>query len=225
MNSESTYNNVRAGISDQYFFSVVITTFNRSELISRALNSLIAQTEPDWEAIIVDDGSTDDTHASIAHYLEKYPGILFKRQKHRGEPAAKNNGLKSASGKFVTFLDSDDEFDPRHLELRKTVLLQNPSVKFLYGGVKIIGDPWVPDRFNHQEKVNLNNCIIGGTFFIERSTALSLNGFTDIAYGTDAELYDRASDAAIPMMEISFPTYIYHHETVDSITNRLAAGL
>ncbi len=132
---------------------------------------------------------------------------------------------RSATGRYITFLDSDDEFKPHHLESRKTILLQNPSVKFLFGGTKILGSRYVPDRFNYSKTISLKNCVIGGTFFIERNTVLSLKGFRDLPVGADADLFERARKENIYMMEVSQPTYIYHHETQDSITNRLAAAL
>jgi glycosyltransferase involved in cell wall biosynthesis len=209
--------------SVHHFFSVVVTTYNRANIVSRALNSLIAQTEPDWEAIIVDDESTDDTYYQISPFLKTYPEILYIRQPHRGEAAAKNAGLRSARGTFITFLDSDDEFHPFHLESRKKILVNNPTVKFLYGGAKILGNQYVPDRYNNSKLVNLNDCVIGGTFFIDRNIAISLNGFNDILIGTDADLYDRVLNSGINMMKIIQPTYIYHHETEDSITNKMLA--
>jgi len=205
----------------QPFFSVIITTYNRAKLVTRALDSLIAQNEKDWEALIVDDGSTDDTFSLIRHYLEQYSGTKYICKSHSGFVAAKNTGLRSATGKFVTFLDSDDEFDPIHLETRKSILIENPSVKFLYGGVKILGTQYVPDRFNPTRKIDLADCIIGGSFFIERITAMALNGFSNIPLGDDADLFDRAKNAGVTMMEVREPTYIYHHETEDSITNKM----
>ncbi len=218
------HNKSQAAKTVPHFFSVIVATYNRANLISRALNSLISQTETDWEAIIVDDGSTDDTYYQILPYLKAYPHIKYKKQLHKGEAFAKNTGLCSANGRFITFLDSDDELNPLHLESRKIILMQNPSVKFLYGGAKIIGNQFVPDRFNNQKYINLIDCVIGGTFFIDRKIMISLNGFRDILIGTDADLYDRALKAGIPMMEINHPTYIYHHDTEDSITNKLLFG-
>lgn len=205
----------------QPFFSVIISTYNRSILITRALDSLIAQTEKDWEAIIVDDGSTDDTRSKILPYLMANPKILYIKQSNQGESAAKNRGIKAANGKFITFLDSDDEFQPSHLESRKAILLKNPDVQFLYGGAKISGNPYVPDRFDHRKKISLDNCIIGGTFFIEKSTAILLKGYNDILLGPDADFFDRAQKANVKIMKTSLPTYRYHHETEDSITNKL----
>lgn len=202
------------------FFSVIITTYNRANLISRALDSLIAQTETDWNAIIVDDESSDDTYCRVLPYLKVSPKIAYVRQPHNGESAAKNIGLWSATGRFITFLDSDDEYDSLHLETRKSVLLKNPSVEFLHGGAKILGNQFVPDRFNYKKMVNLNDCVIGGTFVIDRKLAISLNGFRDILIGPDADLYERAINEGAKMKKINDQTYVYHHDTADSITNK-----
>jgi glycosyltransferase involved in cell wall biosynthesis len=225
MKNKINQNNYQTVIPVTYYFSVIITTYNRENLILRALNSLIAQTESDWEAIIVDDESTDKTYDKIVPYIKAYSKIRYIRQSHMGEAAAKNRGMRSATGRFITFLDSDDEFDLRHLELRKAVLIENTSVKFLYGGVKIIGNHFVPDRFDYSKTIDLNDCIIGGTFFIERNIAISLNGFSDILIGTDADFLERAQNAGVKMMEITHPTYVYHHDTEDSITNKIYPGL
>lgn len=205
----------------QPFFSIVIATYNRSHLIKRALNSLISQVEMDWEAIIIDDESDDDTYSQVLPYLRSHNNIKYFRRVHGGEAMSKNEGIELSSGRFITFLDSDDEYDPIHLKSRKSILIQNPAVRFLYGGVKILGNQFVPDRSDPAKKIGLADCVIGGTFFVERNTIKSLNGFNQILLGPDADLFDRARLARIEMMETKLPTYIYHHDTVDSITNKL----
>lgn len=203
------------------FFSIIIATYNRAELLIRALNSLIVQTESDWEAIIVDDGSTDDTYSQVIPLIRSYSKLKYLYRSHEGEAITKNAGIWSATGKFITFLDSDDEYDPMHLESRKNILLKNPAVSFLYGGTTILGNQFVPDRFNSECEIHLNNCVIGGTFFIEKRVMVQLKGLRKILLGTDADLFDRAKKAGIVMKETNLPTYIYHHETEDSITNKL----
>ena len=205
----------------QPFFSIVVATFNRAQLLKRALRSLVAQTETDWEAILVDDGSTDGTYAEITSYLREFPKIKYFKKEHSGEAGTKNEGIGKAIGKYVTFLDSDDEYDPRHLESRKQILIQHPHVEFLHGGVQIIGNQYVPDRFDPSKTIDLRECVIGGSFFIARDTLFRLNGFRDIALGTDANLFDRAKEAGTNMMETRERTYIYRRETQDSITNRM----
>lgn len=209
----------------EIFFSVIVTTYNRAAVLPRALDSLISQTEKDWEAIVVDDGSYDDTDAIITPYRKSFSSIRYMRQSHTGEAISKNTGIMSSAGRFITFLDSDDEYDPVHLESRKSVLLKNPFLKFIYGGVKIIGNQYVPDRFVQSRKIHLKDCVIGGTFFIERNTAVSTGGLKNILLGTDADLFDRLRNSGIAMMEVTYPTYIYHHDSEDSITNMMLNAL
>lgn len=207
------------------FFTVIIAAYNRANLLPRALNSVIDQTEPDWEAIIIDDGSTDNTFQDIFPYLKLFPEIRYIRQPHKGRICSKNNGIKAASGRYITFLDSDDEYHPSHLGFRKSILLQDPEIIFLYGGAKIIGNQYVPDRFDVTKKIRLEKCVIGGTFFIERETALKMNGFREISFGADGDLYDRIRGAGVKTQEVTATTYVYHHETEDSVTNRMMACL
>ena len=211
----------RSNIISQPLFSVVIATFNRAELLKRALESLIRQTEKEWEAIIVDDGSTDDTHEQILPYLESFGGMKYFHKPHSGMVTSKNQGIALAGGKFITFLDSDDEYLPSHLEGRRRFLEDNPEVMFLYGGAKILGNPYVPDKNDPSARIHLSDCVIGGTFVVEREVLLSLGGFQQITLSCDFDLWKRAKKRKITMAEIKTPTYIYHHENPDSVTNRL----
>lgn len=203
------------------FFSIIITTYNRAHILKKTLDSLISQTEDDWEAIIVDDESTDDTYLQILPYLHLYPKIRYLLKDHSGEAMSKNAGVSLSSGQFISFLDSDDEYNPTHLESRKKILIQDPAIRFLYGGVKIIGNQYVPDRFDYEKRISLSECVIGGTFFIEKSLFVQLGGFRKILLGADADLFERAERVGISIKEIKMPTYIYHHENEDSITNML----
>ena len=207
---------------DLPFFSVIITSYNRAALLKRALDSLISQTEKDWEAIIIDDGSTDHTRFIMQSYLKRNRNIFYIPQKSMGATLSKNQGIFLSKGKFVTFLDSDDEYSPTHLETRKALLIKNSGVEFLYGGVKVIGSEYVPDRHNYQRMVHLSTCAIGGTFFIKRQVSLLLNGFTEMPLGSDGDFFDRAYNKGINMLKTELPTYIYHRETLNSITNNIS---
>ena len=77
----------------QPFFSIIITTYNRANVLTKALDSLLFQTEYDWEAIIVDDESADNTHLKILPYLTSHREIRYLRKAHSGEALSKNANL------------------------------------------------------------------------------------------------------------------------------------
>ena len=109
--------------------SVVIPTQNRRELISRAIDSVRAQTRPAGEIIVVDDGSTDDTARFVA---ETYPDVRVLRQENRGVSAARNAGIRAAEGELIAFLDSDDEWLPRKLERQIQAMETSPGALFCH---------------------------------------------------------------------------------------------
>lgn len=101
--------------------SVIIPTYNRARTIGRALNSVFTQTYGPLEVIVVDDGSTDGTVEALAAYGDK---IRVVRQSNQGPAAARNSGIKAASGEIITFLDDDDSWLPDKIE-RQVKLLQS----------------------------------------------------------------------------------------------------
>ena len=98
------------------FFSIVIPVYNRSLFIKEAINSIQNQTFKDWECIVVDDGSTDDSATVIKQLVEEDDRISYVYQKNAERSVARNNGIKNSKGNYICFLDSDDEFLPIHLE-------------------------------------------------------------------------------------------------------------
>jgi glycosyltransferase involved in cell wall biosynthesis len=95
-------------------FSVVIPAYNRANVLARTLKSVLEQTFQDFEIIVVDDGSSDDPKAVVETFAD--PRIRYLRQENRGGGAARNAGIDAARGRFIAFLDSDDEFLPHHLQ-------------------------------------------------------------------------------------------------------------
>jgi glycosyltransferase involved in cell wall biosynthesis len=93
--------------------SVVIPTYNRSELILAAVESVLSQTYTDYELIVIDDGSTDSTRERLRPYLDR---IRYFYQPNRGVSAARNAGVKAARGEWLSMLDSDDVWHPTKLE-------------------------------------------------------------------------------------------------------------
>jgi glycosyltransferase involved in cell wall biosynthesis len=206
------------------FFSVVVCTYNRADSVGAALDSLLAQTETDWECIIVDDGSTDDTAALLRTYTARSERFRLLYHSNRGQALSRNAGILASCGLFVTFLDSDDQYAPEHLSIRKQILCENTDVEFLYGGMDITGYPYVPDLENPGRMIHIGECIVAGTIVVRRNTAIQLGGFPNVAFGDDTAFYERAYQANIPIAQIDEPTYLYNRTRADSLCNLMADG-
>jgi len=154
------------------FFSVIICTFNRSIELQSAIESLLNQSEHDWEAIIVDDGSNDTTFRVAQAFCNEDRRIRYCYHSNKGVGLSKNTGILAASGMFITFLDSDDTYKVDHLQTRKEMLLSYPEIDLLHGGCEVNGDLFVADKNDPTTQIALDDCVIGGTFFIKKSTVV-----------------------------------------------------
>ncbi|MEY5049227.1 MAG: hypothetical protein RLZZ175_2586 [Bacteroidota bacterium] len=112
------------------FFSIIIPTYNRANLIAKTLDSILNQSFKYFEVVIVDDGSTDKTSEIIAPYISTQIRYIKKINAERG--ASRNVGINEAKGQFVTFIDSDDLMYANHLETAYNFLQNNPHTQF-YG--------------------------------------------------------------------------------------------
>ena len=201
------------------FFTVIVSTFNRRNLLSRAFNSLLEQDELDWECIIVEDGSKDDCFDIAKNLINEHPNFRYLYHSNRGHGLTRNAGILASVGKYITFLDSDDEYKKNHLKLRKEFLLDNSQYDFLYSKAEIVGNPYVPDMNNIGKEIHLDNCVIGGTFVIKRESAIRIGGFSDLRFGDDFDFFNRAKSFGLKITELDYKTYIYHRDTADSLCN------
>ena len=103
--------------------SIILPTYNRSEFIGKAIESVLAQTHGNWECVIVDDGSTDNTDEVLAVYGD--PRFVCLRQENQGVSGARNTGLAACKGDVVALLDSDDEWLPTKLETQLSYMRNN----------------------------------------------------------------------------------------------------
>ncbi|HET6512878.1 MAG TPA: glycosyltransferase family A protein [Candidatus Kapabacteria bacterium] len=197
------------------FFSIVLPTFNRAHIVPRAIESVLGQTCTDWELIIVDDGSTDDTRTLVSPYLAD-ERITYSPDTNQGAARARNRGIALSRGAFITFLDSDDEYLPDHLELRRSKLAAG-DIDLMHGGLEVIGDDSVADMFDNTKRIPISQCFVGGTFFLKRELAEKLGGFRDLPYGDDSDLAQRAIEAGAHVLKVDWPTYRYYRDQPDSL--------
>jgi glycosyltransferase involved in cell wall biosynthesis len=110
--------------------SFIIPTYNRGYIIKNAVNSILAQTDSNWELIVIDDGSTDNTKDVVASINDSR--IVYSYQKNQGAAVARNNGIQQARGTWIAYLDSDNELSPKYLETMFSWINKNPKTIFCF---------------------------------------------------------------------------------------------
>jgi len=119
--------------------SIILTTYNRASLLVRSIHSVLGQNYPSFELIVVDDGSTDNTQELVEQF--KDPRIRYlAHQRNKGLSAARNTGLYQATGKYVAFIDSDDEWEEDKLEKQMAFLVDKPTPIFIFSNSLKIKD-------------------------------------------------------------------------------------
>lgn len=168
--------------------SVLIVTWNRAQLIGRAIESVIEQTFRDWEIIVVDDGSTDATESVVKEWARKETRIRYFRREHIGRIAVVSNfGLKQARGEYIAILDDDDSWASEE-KLKKQVefLDKNPEYVGCGGGFIVInkdgregGRFFKPERDEDiKKRALIANPMVNSTSLFRRKTAEKI-GFYD----------------------------------------------
>jgi len=217
--------------------SVIIPTFNRASLIERAIHSLFKQTRTQWEAIIVDDGSTDNTKEIVQQYLADRR-VRYFRQGNAGVGVARNFGVKKTAADFVTFLDSDDEFLPDAIETMQDdiAFLKDDIFILLYGRIRVTKTSSYQEPLPDGTLVDYKSAIRGSWPKID-TVALCRKEIFDIARFPEFSL--PISDPGVPKhvpealfwlrvlrsgtraMLKSKKFYLYHVESSDRLTGGL----
>ena len=120
--------------------SVITSTYNRSERLQKAIDSVLAQTYPDWELIIVDDKSTDDTEKVVSGYKDSRIKYIKQKRNFGCDTKPKNVGIMASKGEYIAFLDDDNAYRPDHLAVLLKELEKDPSLDVVYG------DRWLTDE-------------------------------------------------------------------------------
>lgn len=148
-------------------FSVILPVYNGEKYIDNAIESVLKQRESDWELIIINDGSTDNTGAKLEKYKAR-PKFKIMTQKNLGVSAARNRGVAESSGDHIAFLDADDVWHKDHLEVMRDMIEKYPDAG-LYGS------------FTRTELVN-GGVIEECNFFKDREETVFLDNFFEEYY-------------------------------------------
>src|SRR4051794_36482571 len=178
--------------------SIIIPSYNSAQFVVDAIESALNQTIPPTQVIVVNDGSTDDTTLRLQPYRGR---IILIDQKNGGLSAARNVGLRAATGEWVAFLDADDVFHPRKLELQLSALRDHP-------GLGMIGtDTWqypiepstdvsTPATVQHVplEKLLVRNYFTASSVLIRREIASRVGEFETLPNAEDLDYWQRTAE-------------------------------
>lgn len=163
--------------------TVILPTFNRARFVTEAITSVIDQTLANWELVVVDDGSTDDTEAAVAPFLED-SRIRYLQQERAGQSAARNRGLREARAPVVAFLDSDNLYFPGFLKAAAAAFRDNPQLSVAYGilatqhhglpGTELLFRPFDRDALCADNYVDVN------TFICRKAAIDRVGGFDEL---------------------------------------------
>ena len=195
--------------------SAIIPTYNNPELLARAIRSVLEQTSPVEELIVVDDGSIDHTEQAVAGFGDQ---VRYIRQRNGGTSAARNRGAREARFEWLSFLDHDDEWMPRRIELHRAALAAKPEAALIYSAFHVTVVDGLGGRLVHPpppEKLyptlRLRNVCPGPVFSIRKDVYLELGGFRENLRGSceDWDLFVRLSQR-YPVAYVDEPLLRYY---------------
>ena len=178
--------------------SVIIPVYNGARYLGAALESVFAQTYREFEVIVVDDGSTDESGV----IAQGFPDVRYLQQTNQGVAAARNHGLEAARGEFFAFLDQDDLWTPDKLKLQVEYLLSHPDVGYTLTQQKYFLDPGgtLPAWFRKELFDSVHTGWVLGTLVVRRTIFEQIGNFaTGYSAANDSDWFFRAKAAAIPM--------------------------
>lgn len=157
-------------INDKPLISVIVPCFNQGEFLTETLNSVMGQTYSNWECIIVDDGSEDDTSVVAAEFVEKDRRFSYIKQDNQGPSIARNNGISLSKGTFILPLDSDDIIESTYLEKAIDYFNNHPDTKLIYCRADRFGEElgeWRLPRYSYDALIR-SNCLIVSSVFLRK---------------------------------------------------------
>jgi glycosyltransferase involved in cell wall biosynthesis len=181
--------------------SVIIASYNYRHYLPTALDSVLSQTITDWELIVIDDGSTDNSSEVIRPYLNDCR-IRYHRTCNRGQPAAENMGIHLSTGKYIAFLDADDIWLPDKLELQLAIFDKDPDLGIVYSRrININPQGTILSAPDHQlfrgmvlEQMFRQNFVCFSSSMIKKEVFNTVGDFNEeYRHGSDYDLWLRAA--------------------------------
>ena len=139
-------------MNNEFLVSFNICCFNSEKYISETLDSIVNQTYKNWEIIIIDDGSTDNTASIIKKFILRGVNIRYYYQSNKGFAASRNLAISKSNGDWIALLDHDDICVSNRIEIQILDLYKNPHIKFFFSNIEVFNNEIHYDWFDHHFK-------------------------------------------------------------------------
>jgi len=203
--------------------SVIMPVYNGMPTIQASIASLLEQTYPDWECVIVNDSSTDGTRAFLVSLTDPR-FVVHHFDKNRGEPQARQKGLELARGEFIAMLDADDIYHPEKLASQVEIMNRRSDVYLVGAGMCAFGCnvDFIRIRSKGDGEVRLYNIkksfpVAHGPSLLRREHAVKFSYNFDLMLGADIDYLRRYLDGKL---YTNLPRVLYYYSEFDSVTKK-----
>ncbi|MCX2573428.1 glycosyltransferase [Pedobacter sandarakinus] len=196
---------------DTPLISIIIPSYNYGHFIAETLNSIVSQTYSNWEVIIVDDGSVDNSQEIVQNFCTADKRFIWILKKNGGVSTARNVGIKAASGKFIQFLDADDLISPDKLQIQVDYLIKHEKIDIIFsdglffdelGYMKPAPAPYLnSSAFNNICELSHQNLLISAPIFRKRILLTDTPFPQNIRYNEDWEFW----------LELALKNNVFHY--------------
>jgi len=213
--------------------STVIAVYNGEDFIGEAINSVLNQTYPNVEIIVVDDGSTDATQSILKSFGEK---ITWTWQKNSGTPAARNVGVRMSQGKYIALLDCDDLWLPDKIRMQLEAFERYPEAVLVWGGAVRSNKGWTNEKNDqeyHKERkfldlkeLLIHNRIAALAAMFRRDVAISIDGFDEaLLHCDDWDMWIRLAQlGSMVYVDQTLGIYRVHEKQMTKKSYNLSLG-
>lgn len=163
------------------FVSVVIPCYNQGQFLSGTIDSVIGQTYNNWECIIVNDGSSDNSEEIALEYIKKDTRISYLSQKNQGPSAARNHGIQASHGEYILPLDADDLISPTYIDKAISYFAEHPETKLVYCRAEkfgLVNEEWNLPAYNY-DSLKWENSIFNAAIYKKKDYDLIDGGYNE----------------------------------------------
>ena len=211
----------------QVFISVIVPVFNQAPFLDESLNSVLSQTFENWECIIIDDFSTDDSQTIAKKWCQKDARFSYFKNHEKGVSNARNFGISKANGTYILPLDADDKIAVTFLEKIHSKFKSNPNLSLVYSNVKFFGTKtnfYKLPEYSYKKLLTQNCFVITSAF--KKTDWEKVDGYDKkLESFEDWDFWIRLLDENSTVFKIEEELFFYRKHKEGSLSNKFSTDV